>query len=297
VPAGTGQAFDAYVGIDWTGAQPARGVAVAEADAAGRVAPVLSPGRHWRRDEAVDWLLARLRRGGRLLVGIDCAFALPWVPGEGYLDGRVPFARDLFDLWDLVEEASGGAPDHFAGACVADPRFSPSFWVRGTKPAHWGDGSTKRRRAELVAAETRVGNPVSVLNLAAGPKQVGKASLAGMRALRRLRREAGDALAVWPAEAPEGRSVVTEIFPTLFRRRAGGRIDKITERDVLADAVERLGATLAAEVPQRFDDHLGDAMISAAGLRALAGDPAVWSPRGLEPDMARREGWIFGVGA
>jgi len=50
-------------------------------------------------------------------------------------------------------------------------------------------------------------------------------------------------------------------------------------------------------VPQRFDDHLGDAMISAAGLRALAGDPAVWSPRGLEPDMARREGWIFGVGA
>ncbi|HYC05749.1 MAG TPA: hypothetical protein VED40_20825 [Azospirillaceae bacterium] len=291
------QHFDSFIGIDWSGAHPARGVAVAVADADGVVHPVFPRERWWRREEAVDWLLGRLRAGERFLAGIDCAFALPWVPGVGYLDGRVPHVEDLFGLWELVEEAASGDPDLSAGSAVTDPRFEPSFWVRGTRPAHWGDGSTKRRRTELAAASLGVGNPVSVLNLAAGPKQVGKASLAGMRALRRLKAAAGESVAVWPAEDPTGRAMVTEIFPTLFRKRALSGIRKITGRAALEEAVAALGCTLSPEVPETFDDHLGDALVSAAGLRCVAALPGSWAPAAMDPAMARREGWIFGVGA
>ena len=98
--------FDLFVGIDWTGAQPAKGIALATADPGGIVAPVAPAGRFWRREEAVAWILARIAEGRRLMVGIDCAFSLPWVAGAGYLDGRVPGVEDLFGVWDLVEAAS-----------------------------------------------------------------------------------------------------------------------------------------------------------------------------------------------
>jgi len=287
--------FDLCIGIDWTGASPARGIAVALVGADGVVHPVPPAGRHWRRAEVVDWLLARLDGGQRLLAGIDCAFSLPFVPGTGYLDGRVPDLGDLFDVWTLVEEASADGPDDFAGAAVLDPRLAPSFWISGPTPAHWGDGTAKRRRTERVAAATGGGTPVSVFKLAAAAKQVGKASLAGMRSLRRLKRLAGDRLAVWPAERADGRSVVAEIYPTLFRRQALGRVEKITSRVVLDRALAVYGCRAADGVPDGFDDHLGDAMIAAAGLRHLAERPGAWAPQGLDPDTARREGWIFGV--
>jgi len=42
-------------------------------------------------------------------------------------------------------------------------------------------------------------------------------------------------------------------------------------------------------------DHVGDALISAAGMRAIAAEPRWWSPKGLTPELARTEGWTFGV--
>ncbi|ACI97863.1 hypothetical protein [Rhodospirillum centenum] len=289
-------AFDLHVGIDWTGAQPARGIAIAVVSPLDRIVrPVPPPGRHWRREEAVNWLLDRLAQGRRLLIGIDCAFSLPWVPGAGYLDGRVPGVADLFALWDLVEAAAGEASDDFAGAVVHDPRFAPSFWIAGPTPPHWGDGSTKRRRVEVAAAAGGFGTPVSVFKLAAASKQVGKASLAGMRSLRRLRREAGGRLAVWPAEPVGARSVVCEIYPTLFRRRAGHGTAKLRTLAELERALAAFGCALPPGFPEGFDDHTGDAMISAAGLLALAGEARVWTAP--EAETARREGWIFGVDA
>ncbi|WP_119677652.1 hypothetical protein [Indioceanicola profundi] len=289
--------FDRVIGIDWTGANPAKGIAIADCSADGLVRPVFPSGRYWRREEAVEWLAGELAGGDRLLIGIDCAFSLPWVPGVGYLDGRVPDVEDIFALWELVEEASGGAPDQFAGPAVLDPRFHPSFWINGPMPDHWGDGDAKRRRTEVAAAATGAGTPVSVFKLAAASKQVGKASLAGMRSLRALRRRAGAGrLAVWPAEPTEGRSVVAEIYPTLFRKAALRSVVKITGREVLERAVRHFGARLDPAVPEGFDDHLGDALITAAGLRWLIQErPEVWHPPGLASDMARREGWILGV--
>ena len=54
--------------------------------------------------------------------------------------------------------------------------------------------------------------------------------------------------------------------------------------------VAALGLDGAANLTDRTD-----ALLSAAALRALAGDPAMWRPAGLTASARRREGWIFGV--
>ncbi len=290
--------FDVILGIDWTGAQPARAVAVAVCDRAGLVRPLWPSDRFWRRAEVADRIAALAAGGARVLAGFDFGFAMPYVPGVGYLDGRVPDVTDMFALWDLVDRASAGADDDFAGPAVSDPRLAPSFWVNGSTPAHWGDGSTKRRRTEIVAAETGAGTPVSLFKLAAASKQVGKASLAGMRTLKRLRGLLGDRLAVWPAQMPQpGQCVVMEIYPTLFRKQALGGVRKITDRAALAAGVAHFGCILSSDMPEQFDDHIGDAIITAAGLSRLVAHDGVWQPAAMSADIARREGWIFGVGA
>jgi hypothetical protein len=48
----------------------------------------------------------------------------------------------------------------------------------------------------------------------------------------------------------------------------------------------------------RFEpnDHQTDALVTAAGMRALAlHEPRAFDPKGLTPEIARSEGWTFGV--
>ncbi|WP_394999027.1 hypothetical protein [Sphingomonas sp.] len=42
-------------------------------------------------------------------------------------------------------------------------------------------------------------------------------------------------------------------------------------------------------------DHQSDALVTAAGMRALAQDPSSFAPPGLTAQIARTEGWTFGV--
>ena len=43
------------------------------------------------------------------------------------------------------------------------------------------------------------------------------------------------------------------------------------------------------------DEDAGDALITAAGLRAIAHQPHWWQPAALTPAIATTEGWTFGV--
>ena len=40
---------------------------------------------------------------------------------------------------------------------------------------------------------------------------------------------------------------------------------------------------------------VGDALVTAAGLRAIAGEPHWWAPEAMTPEIAVREGWTFGI--
>src|ERR1700722_18697039 len=96
--------FNRFVGVDWSGATGRNysGIAVAECRA-GRGAPVLveSPGRRWRRTDFVNWMVSQVGQGERLLVGIDCAFALPAPMAAGLLGNDYSAG----ELWAYIDES------------------------------------------------------------------------------------------------------------------------------------------------------------------------------------------------
>jgi hypothetical protein len=291
----TTPAFDRFVAVDWSGARTRRyrGVAVAECgpgDAAPRLIP--APGGRWSRSAVFDWLRdrGRGREHGRMLVGFDFAFSLPFAKaGRHFPD---PQAATAFDLWDLVDGACAGAPDFLGSPFAERPPFAADFWVCGPRPATWRDA---RRETERVCIEEGLGHPQSPYHLIGG-RQVGRGALAGMRVLRRLRREAGGDVTVWPFE-PEtaGRMVCVEIYPRLFLMRAGFGIRKVRSREDLDRCLVRLGSR-PSWADGVLDDHQADALVSAAGLRRLAAEGTAWRPHRLDDRSRRQDGWIFGTG-
>jgi hypothetical protein len=101
---------------------------------------------------------------------------------------------------------------------------------------------------------------------------------------------------IWPMDdLPERGSAVVEIYTRIYLRRAGLSGTKLRSRAALNRALTGLGS---APARLRFEpnDHQTDAMVTAAGMRALAGDePDAFAPPGLTPALARTEGWTFGV--
>lgn len=282
--------FDRYVAIDWSGADGRyTGVSVAWC-APGRGAPRLAtpPGARWTRTAIADWLDGQVRSGTRLLIGFDFAFGMPFEPGLGYLAGAAPAVADLFALWDLIENASRDAADFGCAPALADPRLAPLYWCSGRRPPSW---TARQRLAEIACAGATGTRPECVFKLI-GAKQVGKASLSGIRVLRHVCVRNRGKVAVWPLEPAGARSVMVEIYPTLFRREGGGGLAKLRTRNDLNAALRVFCSRGVAA--DRLSDHDTDALISAAGLRDYV------ERRGYAlPDIGdhklRREGWIFGV--
>jgi hypothetical protein len=90
-------------------------------------------------------------------------------------------------------------------------------------------------------------------------------------------------------------SAVVEIYTRIYLRRAGMTGVKLRSRADLNHALKGLGS---APARLRFEpnDHQTDALVTAAGMRRLAmTEPRAFDPLGLTPEIARTEGWTFGV--
>jgi hypothetical protein len=94
---------------------------------------------------------------------------------------------------------------------------------------------------------------------------------------------------------PQQGSAVVEIYTRIYLRRAGLPGTKLRSRADLNTALSALGSS-PARLRFEPDDHQTDAMVTAAGMRALATtEPRAFDPVGLTPQIARAEGWTFGV--
>lgn len=283
VPSGR---FDRFLAIDWSGAKGERhkGIAVAEASR-GDGPPMLVPPPHprgWSRTEVLEFLR---RLPGRWLAGFDFSFAPPFVARGEYLPGlAAPDSAPAFWAW--------------LDAQCDCPHLSAHQFLEGPARRHMWMGAADGPKADFLhfrVCEQRFnaaggGKPSTVFDLL-GAAQVGKASFSGMRLLHRLRGTAP----VWPFEPPDpGRPLVVEIYTRLFLREAGGRGLKLRDRAGLDRALAALGSR-PWQGPERLTDHETDVLVSAAGLRRLAADPDRWTPPGLTPEVARTEGWTFGV--
>lgn len=284
--------FSHFAAIDWSGAvgERHRGIAVAICGT-GRDAPVLvRPGGRWSRRDVLDWIANEMPAG--TLVGLDIGPSLPFADRGAFFPGWKESPPDARGLWRLIERV-----------CAEDPHLSaPSFVDHAEASRHFrrhggreGDlfepGRGRLRVTERYQREQGL-SPYSNFNLV-GAAQVGKSSLTGMRLLKRL----DGRLPIWPFDPlpPEG-SVVVEIYTSIAARDAGlpkGRT-KVRDPERLDLALAALGSVRHAPLPA-YDDHSTDAMMTAAWLRLVHGDPRYWNPPALSAELARTEGWTFGV--
>jgi len=286
--------FDLYLGIDWSGAKGGRtkGIQVAAA-APGRALPELlrNPFREhgiWSRLDVLSFLEARCSAGQRVLAGVDFAFCYPFEDEGAYFPGLEHAPERPEEVWDLVERTAEGAAEIYGAALYQreDLPYRDYFMAPGHSGALYRH---RQRETERAAASVTTPHPVFKC---IGAANVGTGSLAGMRLLHRLRGWGGE-VRIWPFDAePGGRLTVTEIFPRLFYKRVSGDPRAWGDRDNLRAVCRSFGATDGALPPVGSEDE-ADALISAAGLRALSGDDSLW--RQAQHPAAAREGWIFGA--
>lgn len=256
-------AFGRYIGIDYSGAGTPRsslkGLRVYSADRATmpvEVPPPPSPRKYWTRRGVAGWLVERLEEKRPTIVGIDHAFSFPLRYFEVY---RLPpdwraFLDDFQRHWPTDDDETS-VDDVRDGVCGdGQARSGSSLWRRL---------ADERARAK------------SVFHFDV-PGSVAKSTHAGLPWLRHIRFELGDRVHFWPFdgwEIPAGRSVVAEVYPSLWRREF--------------DSERRTP-----------DQH--DAYAVAAWLRRADADGSLasyFTPDLTPPEktLAGVEGWILGI--
>lgn len=286
--------FTHFAAIDWSGARGERQRGIALAVASGAGAPELvRPGHIWSRAEILGWLLDVAAAGTDMLIGFDFSAAFAFADHGAYFPDWSESPADLPGLWALVEQLSARDPhlgiDGFLSHTEARRHFRHA---KGDVGDLFESGAGRLRRVERHQRDTKQAASVSNFNLV-GAAQVGKASLAGMRVLHRLR----GLLPLWPLDpVPAGGPLLVEIYTSLAARAAGmaaGR-SKIRDGATLDAALAALGSRETG-LSGPVSDHAADALLTAAWLRAIASDAAPWSPAPLSTALAATEGWTFGI--
>ena len=291
--AGAMRRFATFACIDWSGANVARPPGLALAIASGDAAPAIhAPAGGWSRAALLDWLRDVAARGEDMLVGLDLSPALPFVDAGAYFPGWADSPPGPRALWAMVDAMCSDAAHLSVDPFVDHPAIAPYFRRHGGREGALFGGSTGRLRAvEVAQRATRQAQSASTFNLV-GAAQVGKSSLTAMRVLHRL----AGAIPLWPFDPVPARGpMLVEIYTSIAARAAGVRRgrSKIRDQSALDAALATLGSARAT--PAKIDDHVTDALVTAAWLRAAAPDAALWSPAALTPHIAVTEGWTFGV--
>ena len=279
--------FSAFVAIDWSGAKGKRhkGIAIAEARE-DRAPRLVRPDHVWARSEVLEWLLERAAQEPTLF-GFDFSFAPPFAERGAYLPEEPDVPVTAREFWAYVDRLSG------------DQDLGAASFLEQAHRRHFYFGIADGVKADFVRfrmCDARLnaqgGRKSASAYDAIGAAQVAKASFSGMRLLHRL----DGKVAIWPMDnLPIRGSAVVEIYTRIYLRMAGMPGTKLRSRAALNLALEGLGSPPAR---LRFDpnDHQTDALVTAAGMRALAQrDSKAFAPAGLTPELARTEGWTFGI--
>jgi hypothetical protein len=279
--------FASYVAIDWSGAKGRRHKGIAIAEARGGAAPrLVRPGHVWSREDVLRWLLRRAAKEPTLF-GFDFSFAPPIVERGEYLLGEPGVPKNARAFWAYVE------------AKCDDEDLGAASFLEVAHRKHFYFGIADGVKADFVRfrqCDARLnaqgGRKTASAYDAIGAAQVAKASFAGMRLLRRLDGE----VAIWPMDPlPDDASTVVEIYTRIYLRRAGMSGKKLRTREALNVALKGLGSK-PVSLAFHPNDHQTDALVTAAGMRALATtEPQAFDPDGLTPQIAKSEGWTFGV--
>jgi len=252
--------FRRYVGIDYSGAEAPvsrlRGLQVYVCEGAGDAVPVAPydrGARHWCRKEVARYVRECLLGDVPCIVGIDHGFAFP----------AAYYHRHALPNWDAFLS-------HFSQLWRTDYDHMHVDFARRDNPP--GGTASELRLCERWTTGAKSVFQFDVQGAVAKSTHAGLPWLHQLRLDRRLRARAH----FWPFDGfgvESGRSVLAEIFPSLFRRRY--------QRDT-----------------RSADEH--DAYVVACWLREMDARGALRDyfnpPLTLaERRQAQLEGWILGV--
>jgi hypothetical protein len=255
--------FDSYVGIDYSGAETPtsslKGLRVYMADQLSPpvdVQPPASPRKYWTRRGIAEWLIERLSEERTTLVGIDHAFSFPLRYFEVH---RLPpdwpaFLDDFQRHWPTDDD----------NTYVEFVRKS----ICGNGEVRFGNTRWRRLTEERAGAK-------SVFHFDV-PGSVAKSTHAGLPWLRYIRQQVGNRVHFWPFdgwEIPAGRSVIVEVYPSLWSRGFAREGRTSDQHDAYSVAAWMRRADLDGSLASFFDPYL--------------------SPP--ERTVAQVEGWILGI--
>lgn len=215
--------FEQYIGIDYSGADTSdrrlRALQVYEArDGLNptKVNTTVAGARNWSRSEIAKFCADRLCTGIPVIIGIDHAFSFP----KSYMD------RYKIKAWD-----------NFLGDFK---KYWPTCNSDITVESLRENNSRKGSESEFRLCENWTAGAKSVFRFDV-QGQVAKSTHAGLPWLLWLRKNNTIRARVhfWPfdgLEVPRGMSVITEVYPSLFRKRYGKEDRTSDEQDAFATA-------------------------------------------------------------
>ena len=280
--------FTRFAAIDWSGAKGRRhkGIAIAIAEAGAAPPKLVRPDHVWSRSEVLDWLLREATKAPTVF-GFDFSFAPPIAERGEYLPGQPGVPLTARELWAYVDRHCN------------DEDLGAASFLEQSHRRHFYFGIADGVKAEFMhfrRCDARLnaqgGRKTASAYDAIGAAQVAKASFAGMRLLHRL----DGKVAIWPMdEVPDKGSAVVEIYTRIYLRRAGMAGTKLRSKAELNRALVGLGSK-PVRLAFEPNDHQTDALVTAAGMRALAAtESGAFAPEGLTPELAVTEGWTFGI--
>lgn len=254
--------FERYIGIDYSGAETPtsslKRLRVYVADRSlppSEVQPPLSPRKYWTRHGVAEWLVQRLSEGQTTLVGIDHGFSFPLrYFDEHHLSYDWPAFLDDFQCHWPTDE------DHTYVDFVREGACGNGASRRGN--THWRRLTEQRARAKSVFHFDVHGS-------------VAKSTHAGLPWLRYIRLRA-PSVHFWPFDGwdiPAGRSVVAEVYPSLWSRGFAKENRNGDQHDAFSVAAWMRRADLDGTLPE----FLGPSLVPE------------------EQTAAQIEGWILGI--
>ena len=250
--------FKRFIGVDYSGAQSPesrlKGLQVYQADgdsAPQRVFPPVKGVRNWSRREVTQYCQEALLGDEPIIIGVDHCFSLPISYMERYgLNNWDVFLRDFMRNWPTHEE------------------YTYVDFLRDDNP-RTGD-SSELRLCEKWTATAKSAFQFDMQG------SVAKSTHAGLPWLLWLRQATTARVHFWPFDGwdvPEGRSVIAEAYPALYKRRYEKNDRSPDEHDAWSVAAWLRDADRRGTLDKYFH-------------------PPLTLP---EQKQARLEGWILGV--
>ncbi len=200
--------FDLHIGIDYSGREtptsrtPALQVfASFDGEEPRQMSSPTSPKKffkNWCRKEIAEWLVETARKNVTFIAGIDHGFSFPITYFQRY--GLTSWAAFL---------------DNFCQHWRTDKEHTYVDDICEKNPARTG-GNDEFRLTERWSSSAKTVFKSDVQG------SVAKSSHAGIPWLRRIKQSVGDRVHFWPFdgwEVPDGKSVLVEVYPSLFRNR------------------------------------------------------------------------------